>query len=143
MLTDVLIVDDDRNMRATLKEILLDEGYSVTTASCGEEAVALCDAQRFRVILLDVRMPGIDGFEALDRIGGKQSRSPVVLMSAHANSTAEAAARSRGALAFLHKPLNLDALRNVISSVASSNVLWVGNAANMDGVIQALLGEQG
>ena len=74
----VLIVDDEANMRKTLAEILRDEGYQVTTAASGEEAIRLCQTNRFEAVLMDVRMPGIDGVEAFRQIRRHQEGVRVI-----------------------------------------------------------------
>ena len=56
----VLIVDDEQNMRRTLNDILEDEGYDVATAATGEEAIELCSENDYEIILMDVRMPGME-----------------------------------------------------------------------------------
>ena len=72
--TRILIADDEANMRITLADILEDEGYEVTTVANGEEAMAMCSETRFAVILMDVRMPGIDGVEAFRRLRQYQAK---------------------------------------------------------------------
>ena len=64
----VLVVDDERNMRSTLAEILEAEGYAVETAESGEAAVQRCSVNPFDIVLMDVRMPGSNGVEAFRRI---------------------------------------------------------------------------
>ena len=80
--TKILIVDDEMNMRRTLAAILSDEGYEVATAATGEEAVDLCSREQFGIVLMDVRMPGIDGVEAFRQIRRHREGVRVILMSA-------------------------------------------------------------
>jgi len=101
----VLVVDDERNQRATLSDILSDEGFDVVTAESGERAVKLCEEGGFDAVLLDVRLPGIDGVEAARRI--RRTHQPlVILMSAYRVEHLEAEALSEGARAFLRKPID-------------------------------------
>ncbi len=103
--TRVLVVDDERNQRATLADILADEGFDVVTAETGEKAVRLFQEEGFDAVLMDVRLPGIDGIEAARRI--RQSHDPlVILMSAYRVETLEAEALQGGARAFLRKPID-------------------------------------
>ena len=80
--TKILVADDEKNMRVTLAAILEDKGYSITTADTGEKAVELCESERFDVVIMDVRMPGIDGVEAFRQIRRHKEGVKVILMSA-------------------------------------------------------------
>jgi CheY-like chemotaxis protein len=79
----VLVVDDDAVMRQTLKEFLEAEGYRAATAADGAEALAACDAERPDLILLDLKMPGMDGWQFLEawRSRAAGPRCAIVLMS--------------------------------------------------------------
>jgi two-component system, NtrC family, response regulator HydG len=112
----ILVVDDERNQRLTLSHILTEEGFDVVTAESGERAVRLCGEGRFDVVLLDVRLPGIDGVETARRI--RRTQDPlVILMSAYRVEQLELEALADGARAFLRKPIDpatlLDLLRQV------------------------------
>lgn len=121
----VLIVDDERSMRESLAAILVDEGYDVTTAASGEEALELCAAQEFGVILMDVRMPGIDGVEAFRRIRRHREGVRVILMSAYSMDALRDAALEEGAVAFLAKPLDLERVLDLISETKETAILVV------------------
>lgn len=125
---DVLIVDDDQNMRRTLAQILTEDGYSVVTAGTGEEAVALCRETIFRLVLMDVRMPGIDGLEAFRQIRRHCKRSQVALMSAYASSELEKFAALEGILTFFRKPVDLSVVIKLIAEITSISMLYVGPA---------------
>lgn len=127
---DVLIVDDDQNMRATLMEILREDGYFVRSASTGEEAVELCRRYWFRVILMDMRMPGLDGISAYRQIRQHCKRSQIILMSAYGSEGLERSALDAGMLAFLQKPLDLEVVMNLLTEVMSTSVLFVVPAAS-------------
>jgi DNA-binding NtrC family response regulator len=121
----ILIVDDEKSMRVTLAAILRDEGYDVTTAATGEEAVALCAKESFSVVLMDVRMPGINGVEAFRRIRRHQPGVRVILMSAYSVEALRDAALDEGAIAFLTKPLALETVVNLIREVTGTAILVV------------------
>lgn len=121
----VLVVDDEENMRKTLAEILLDEGYDVDTAGTGEEAVALCLKDNFRIVLMDVRMPGMDGVEAFRQIRRHQEGVRVILMSAYSVEALKEAALDEGAIAFLSKPLDLEKVICLIGEVKDTAILVV------------------
>jgi CheY-like chemotaxis protein len=105
--TNVLVVDDEKNIRTTLADILEDEGCDVTTAESGERALKLCRRRPFDVVLLDVRMPGIDGVETFRRIRERQIGARVIMMSAYAMEEMERVLLHEGAVAFMRKPLDV------------------------------------
>jgi len=102
----ILIVDDEPNMLRTLADILLDEGFEVSTATSGEQAVEMCTAKDYGVVLMDVRMPGIDGLEAFRRIRRAKLSVPVVLMSAYSVDHLLHGTIKEDVVAFVQKPLD-------------------------------------
>ena len=123
----ILIVDDERNMRITLADILEDEGYEVDVAASGEEAVEKCLRQRYSIILLDVRMPGIDGVETFRQIRQHQKKVRIVLMSAYSVDDLKDAALKEGAIALLAKPLDVEQVVKLIGEVRDTSILVVEN----------------
>jgi len=103
----ILVVDDDADIRQTLEMTLQYEGFEVWTARSGTEALARLDAEPTppALVLTDVKMPGIDGLELLDRITATDSSPPVVLISGHGDVPVAVDAMQRGAVNFLEKPL--------------------------------------
>ncbi len=140
---DVLIVDDEANMRTTLAEILKDEGYQVTTAATGEEAVRLCQTRDFGVVLMDVRMPGIDGVEAFRQIRRHQEGVRVILMSAYSIESLKEAALDEGAIAFLPKPLDLDRVIHLVTEAKDTAILVVEPEEETAALLRQSLREQG
>lgn len=126
----ILIVDDDRSMRNTLSAILSDQGYETTTASSGEEAISLCDENVFKIIIMDVRMPGINGVEAFRRIRKHCEDVRVILMSAYTVDDLKKEALEDGAIAFLSKPLDLDAVIRLIRDAHETAILVVEDEPN-------------
>lgn len=102
----ILIVDDEPNMLRTLADIFREEGFDVSAASSGEQAVEMSAAHRYDVVLMDVRMSGIDGVEAFRRIRDSQPTIPVVMMSAYSVDHLMNDALKEGVVAFLQKPLD-------------------------------------
>jgi CheY-like chemotaxis protein len=103
----ILVVDDEKNVRTTLADILNEEGHEVVTAESGERALKLCNRSRFDVILLDVRMPGIDGLEALRAIRARLTGACVIMMSAYSIDRMEQLLLAAGAEAVMRKPLDI------------------------------------
>jgi two-component system, NtrC family, response regulator HydG len=139
----ILIVDDEKNMRKTLSDILCDEGYTVATAATGEEAVEKCAQERFDIILMDVRMPGINGVEAFRKIRRHQEGVRVILMSAFSLEDLKRAALDEGVIAFLSKPLDLRSTIQLIDDVNDTAVLVVEEDESISTPLQVALKEQG
>lgn len=142
-LEKILIVDDEENMRRTLADILIDEGYSVSTAATGEEAIKLCSKALHGIILMDVRMPGIDGVEAFRQIRRHQEGVRVILMSAYSVDDLKTIALDEGAIAFLSKPLDLDQVINLIGEVKDTAILVVEDDEQTAELLRANLRRQG
>ena len=103
----ILVVDDERNVRATLKGVLEDEGYSVRTVSSGEEAIKAATRAPPDLILLDIWLPGIDGLEVLEKLSETGSDAMVVMISGHGSVETAVRATKLGAFDFIEKPLSL------------------------------------
>lgn len=107
MTNSILIVDDERGIRETLRGVLEDEGFSVETAANGEDALKLAAATNFAVILLDIWLGrGADGLETLQKLGENQSSAAVVMISGHGTIETAVRATKLGAFDFLEKPLS-------------------------------------
>ena len=99
----VLIVDDDEGMRDTLNAILRRD-YRVLRAASGEAALAILNREDVDLMLLDVRLPGIDGFDVLRIVKENYSLVEVIMISAMPDGSIESQALAHGAIAFLPKP---------------------------------------
>jgi len=125
----ILIADDEPHMRFTLAAILRAEGYEVDTAADGLEAVEQCAQHAYDVILLDVRMPGLDGVEAFRRIRQHHEGVRVFLMSAYGVDDLKQRALDEGAVAFLDKPLEVDKVIRLIQESQETTILVVADDA--------------
>ncbi len=121
----ILVADDEKNMRNTLANILSREGYQVSKVASGEEAVELCSGEAFDVILMDVRMPGIDGVEAFRQIRRHREGVRIIMMSAYSVDELKEAALDQGAIAFLPKPLDVEQVIRLVSEVRDTTILVV------------------
>jgi two-component system nitrogen regulation response regulator NtrX len=117
METRILIVDDDSSIRRAVKGLLEDEGYSVETASNGEEAVSMVDAEHFDVLLLDIVLPGMDGLEVLEKAKQSRPKLPVIMISGQATVDNAIRATKLGAYDFLEKPIVSEKLLLVLTHV--------------------------
>jgi CheY-like chemotaxis protein len=104
----ILIVDDERKNRQLIEVMLGEEGYQLSTASCGEDALAMIAAQRPDLILLDVMMPGMDGYQVAARVKADQTTQhiPVVILTALGDRNSRAHGLGAGAVEYLNKPIN-------------------------------------
>ncbi len=107
----ILIVDDDSGHRSMLRTLLVDWGYVTHEVESGDAAVALCRERAFDLILMDVRMAGISGIEALKEIKAYNPAIPVLIMTAYSNVETAVEAIKAGAYDYLTKPLDFDDLR--------------------------------
>ena len=105
---NVLVVDDERAIRNSLKEILTDEGYDVDTAEDGVQAVEKAGKQKFDVIFCDIKMPNMDGLEVLDTLVGNGTDAAVVMISGHGDISTAVECIKKGAFDFVEKPLDLN-----------------------------------
>ena len=111
----ILIVDDESHIRVTLNQVLEEAGYTVATAKSGPVALDYLDENDCDLVLLDVRMPGLDGFEVLDRLNEKRPDLPVVIVTAHGTVDQAAEAIREGAENFVHKPFSPKQIRSVVA----------------------------
>lgn len=115
----ILVTDDERAIRNTLKDILEFEDYRVTTAESGLEAIEIIQREKIDLMFLDIKMKGIDGLETLKRIKEAGYSFPVVMISGHGTIEIAVEATKNGAYDFLEKPPDLNrlllAVRNALS----------------------------
>lgn len=141
----ILVVDDDRQMVKTLTAVLQLKGWSTVSAFSGEEAIQTAKAQRFQAVLMDVRMPGINGVEAFREIRQSQPLTPVILMTAYAAHELLAQAEREGALMVLPKPVPWMTLTNLLDHVgtAERSILLVDDDPAFLGSLSELLTAHG
>jgi two-component system nitrogen regulation response regulator NtrX len=118
----VLVVDDEGGIRDAVRQVLEYEGWQVKTAASGGEGITLYPEFRPHVVLLDVKMAGLDGLETLSRLCDMEPPATVVMISGHGTIATAVQATQRGAFDFLEKPLDTDrllvTLRNALAQSA-------------------------
>lgn len=119
----ILIVDDELNMRLVLAAMLKKEGYEVTAASNGSEALQILKSGLFAAVITDLKMPQIDGMELLDRVSRKYPDIPVIIITAHGTVATAVEALKKGALDYITKPFELEELKNVVSKAIKTRDL--------------------
>ncbi|HLM59962.1 MAG TPA: sigma-54 dependent transcriptional regulator [Pyrinomonadaceae bacterium] len=118
MSNSILIVDDERGIRETLRGVLEDEGFEVEAVESGEACLKTVEESNFACILLDVWLPEIDGLETLKRLREQGNDAAVVMISGHGNIETAVNATKLGAFDFIEKPLSIErtilTIRNAI-----------------------------
>lgn len=104
----IIVVDDEPEICWIVKKVLVDQGFEVELAFDGERALEMVDRVEPQLVLLDLRLPGIDGLETLKRIKAKFAQMPVIILSAFDNVEAAVRAMKLGAYDYISKPLNVD-----------------------------------
>ncbi len=122
-MANVLIVDDESPIRRTLKEILQFEKFGVDEACDGYECLSKLKTGKFDVVLMDIKMPKMDGMETLERIQIMAPETPVVMISGHANIDTAVEAVKKGAFDFIAKPPDLNRLLITIRNALDKSSL--------------------
>ena len=104
----ILIVDDERAIRNSLKEIFEMEGYEVETAENGASACEMAEKEKYDAIFCDIKMPGMDGIEVLTKLISDGVETPIIMISGHADITTAVECIKKGAFDFIEKPLDLN-----------------------------------
>ncbi|MEW6237848.1 MAG: sigma-54 dependent transcriptional regulator [Candidatus Omnitrophota bacterium] len=110
----ILVVDDDAGQRGLIQSFLSSQGFDIVTASSGEQALDILDAQSISMVVSDVRMPGVSGLETLRRAREKHPILPVLLVTAYADIRDAVGAMRDGAVNYLEKPIDLDELLSTV-----------------------------
>ena len=104
----ILIIDDERSIRNSLKEILADEGYDVDVAEDGTQGCEMAHKEKYSVIFCDIKMPVMDGMEVLSELVSKGIDSAVIMISGHGDIDTAVECIKKGAFDFIQKPLDLN-----------------------------------
>src|ERR671913_1669789 len=108
MADSILIVDDERGIRETLRGVLEDEGFAAEAVASGEECLKAVERRAYGCVLLDVWLPGLDGLQTLERLRERGSEAAVVMISGHATIETAVRATKLGAFDFIEKPLSIE-----------------------------------
>ncbi len=119
----VLIVDDEDDFRETLLKVLKKRNLNASGAESGPKALDLMDKTAFDVVVLDVKMPGMDGIETLREIKRKKPLTEVVLLTGHASIESGIEGMKLGAFDYLMKPLNIDELLDKVRQAYEKKVV--------------------
>jgi UDP-3-O-[3-hydroxymyristoyl] N-acetylglucosamine deacetylase len=118
----ILVVDDEQSICKTLQEVFGEEGHQVFSAFSGKSALAFVEVERPDIIFLDIWMPEMDGLETLREVLKIDKTIKVIMMSGHASIATAVEATRQGALDFLEKPFDLEALLSTLQKVCEEEV---------------------
>ena len=110
----ILVVDDDENIRNTMKAILEDEGYIVDLAATGSEAIQKTTKSAYNIALLDIRLPDMEGVELLKLIKDTVPRTRKIMVTGYPSMQNAIAALNKNADAYLIKPIDIENLLNIV-----------------------------
>jgi len=119
----ILVVDDDEVMRQTLSDVLKKRGYQVSTAETGGQTLSSIREQLFDLILLDIRLPDMDGLDVLTRIKEMESDLMVIVMTAYSDVHTAVTAMKSGAYDYIDKPFELEELKILIQKALETQSL--------------------
>ena len=114
----ILVVEDESKLAGLLRQALHEEGHTVTVALDGKDGLALAQSSEFDVILLDVMLPGNDGFTVVRRLRGEKNRTPILLLTARDSAQDIVEGLNLGADDYLTKPFSFDVLFARIRAVS-------------------------
>lgn len=115
----ILVVDDEREFLELMMNRLQKRGFSVVVASGGEQALELVEKEDFEAMVLDVKMPGLDGMEVLRRVRRLRPQLPVLLLTGHASVEAAMTGVETGAVDYLLKPVPINDLIMRLRDIAA------------------------
>lgn len=113
----ILIVDDEKNIRLTLKTALKNAGYEVETAVNGEDGLSKVNEEEFPVILLDMKMPGIDGIQFLKELNNKEIETKVIMITGYGSVETAVETLKLGAIDYLRKPFKPEEIIEIVEDV--------------------------
>lgn len=131
----ILIVDDEESVRDSLYNWFIDDGYNVECAENAKKALQILESKKFDIILLDIKMPGMDGLEMHRRLKSLQNDSIVIIMTAFASVSTAVQALKDGAYDYITKPFDPDDLSHLIRNATSQISLAAQNAALREKVV--------
>jgi len=137
-MVEILVVDDDRGMREFLEIMLVQEGYRVTCATDGKEALKFCKKHRFDLAISDLKMPKVDGIGFLKGIKEISPETMVILITAYASGETAVMAMEQGAYDYIEKNFDVEDLKSTIRNALGKKGIRERDAVFMQGVKDAV-----
>ncbi|MEA2039230.1 MAG: sigma-54 dependent transcriptional regulator [Thermodesulfobacteriota bacterium] len=137
-MAEILVVDDDRGMREFLEIMLVQEGYRVTCATDGKEALKLCKKRRFDLAISDLKMPKVDGIDFLKGVKEVSPETMVILITAYASGETAVMAMEQGAYDYVEKNFDIEDLKSTIRDALGKKGIRKHDAVFMQGVKDAV-----
>ena len=116
----ILIIEDDEEMRALLKDSLVEDGIEFDSAENGSEAIQKLAEEPFDLVITDIRMPGLTGLDILPGIKKLQPQTRVIVVTAFGSEEVRRKCFDRGAAAYLEKPIDMNRLKTLIQEMVST-----------------------
>ncbi len=130
----LLVVDDESGHRMMVRAVMQDQGYEVLEASSGQQCLEFLEKEDADVVLLDIKMPGMDGIQVLERINRMQTRIQVVMLTAYGSVGSAVEAMKQGAFDYLTKPADIEELKEVIEKAREYKKLVEANLQHKPGI---------
>lgn len=132
----VLIVDDEKNIRLTIEQTLTPMGLDIDTAVNGEEALQKVRDKAFQLLLLDLKMPGMDGMEVLRRLSELRPEIKIIVITAHGTVDTAVEAMKLGAVDFIQKPFTPNEIRVLVRGVLDRDALEESKISGYNGHLE-------
>ena len=143
----LLLVDDNEEFLDSTRDVLDNEGYEIVTATSGEEALEMAGSQTFDVILMDIKMPGMNGVESFIEMKRRNPKVKVIMVTAYSVEDLMRQALDEGVFAVLSKPLDMDRLFRTIEDAKRDGngglILAVDDDKEICNNFMDILGERG
>ncbi len=127
----MLLVDDEREFVQTLSERLMMRDMGSAVVYDGESALNLVREDEPEVMILDLKMPGIDGIEVLRRVKGEHPEVEVIILTGHGSEQDRETCMDLGAFAYLHKPVDIDVLSQTLKAANEKSALQSNNGSRV------------
>lgn len=133
---NILVIDDEKNIRLMLSKCLLSEGYEVDIAEDGIQGIEMFGTKGYNIVLLDMKMPGLSGMDVLKKLKESDNPIPVIMMTAFGTIESAVEAMKLGAVDYIRKPFTPDIIRSEINSVLERMKLSAEDAEDFVSCLQ-------